>query len=48
MANASVTRAGALFDERDIVKRVMSSYAQVAVAEGRYPSLVASWGAGLD
>ncbi len=45
MARASVDRAGALFDERDIVKRVMASYARVAVAKGRYPSLVASWSA---
>ena len=44
MAQASVDRARALFDERDIVKRVMGAYARVAVAKGRYPSLVASWG----
>jgi glycosyltransferase involved in cell wall biosynthesis len=44
MAEASVDRARALFDERDIVKRVMAAYARVAAAKGRYPSLVASWG----
>lgn len=44
MAQASVDRARALFDERDIVKRVMGAYARVAVAKRRYPSLVASWG----
>jgi glycosyltransferase involved in cell wall biosynthesis len=44
MGQASVDRARSLFDERDIVKRVMRAYARVAVAKGSYPSLVASWG----
>ncbi len=48
MANASVARAAALFDERDVVRKVMTSYATVASAKGLYPSLVSSWGARPD
>jgi glycosyltransferase involved in cell wall biosynthesis len=44
MSRASVDRARAQFDERQIVDRVMGAYADVARRKGRYESLVARWG----
>lgn len=44
MSRASVERARAHFDERQIVDRVMGAYAEVARSKGRYESLVARWG----
>jgi glycosyltransferase involved in cell wall biosynthesis len=44
MSRASVDRARAHFDERQIVDRVMGAYADVARRKGRYESLVARWG----
>jgi glycosyltransferase involved in cell wall biosynthesis len=44
MSRASVDRARANFDERQIVDRVMGAYADVARRKGRYESLVARWG----
>jgi glycosyltransferase involved in cell wall biosynthesis len=46
MSRASVDRARAQFDERQIVDRVMGAYADVARRKGRYESLVARWGGG--
>jgi glycosyltransferase involved in cell wall biosynthesis len=46
MSRASVDRARAHFDERQIVKRVMGAYAEVAVRKGLYPELVGRWGSG--
>jgi len=44
MSQASVDRARANFDEREIVARVMRAYADVALRKGRYPELVSRWG----
>ena len=44
MSRSSVERAQALFDERDIVNRVMGAYADVASRKGIYPALVERWG----
>jgi glycosyltransferase involved in cell wall biosynthesis len=44
MSHASVDRARALFDEREIVSRVMGAYADVASSKGLYPALVERWG----
>jgi glycosyltransferase involved in cell wall biosynthesis len=44
MSRSSVERAHALFDERDIVNRVMGAYAEVAGRKGLYPALVERWG----
>jgi glycosyltransferase involved in cell wall biosynthesis len=44
MSRASVARARAQFDERDIVVHVMGSYAEVAARKGTYPALVERWG----
>jgi len=44
MSQRSVERARADFDEREIVRRVMSSYADVAERKGLYPQLVSRWG----
>jgi len=44
MAAASVERARDHFDERQIVIRVMGSYAEVAERKGLYPALVERWG----
>ncbi len=44
MSRSSVERAHALFDERDIVNRVMGSYAEVASRKGVFPALVERWG----
>jgi glycosyltransferase involved in cell wall biosynthesis len=44
MSLASVARARAQFDERDIVVHVMGSYAEVAARKGIYPALVERWG----
>jgi glycosyltransferase involved in cell wall biosynthesis len=44
MSQSSVERAHVLFDERDIVNRVMGSYAEVASRKGIYPALVERWG----
>ncbi len=44
MSRSSVERAQALFDERDIVNRVMGAYAEVASRKGLYPALVERWG----
>jgi glycosyltransferase involved in cell wall biosynthesis len=44
MSRASVERAHAHFDEREIVNRVMGAYAAVAQRKGLYPALVERWG----
>jgi len=44
MSAASVERARVHFDERQIVIRVMGSYAEVAERKGLYPTLVERWG----
>lgn len=46
MSRASVDRARAQFDEREIVNRVMGAYAEVATRKGLYPALVERWGGG--
>lgn len=46
MSRASVDRARAHFDERQIVTRVMGAYAEVASRKGLYPGLVERWGSG--
>ncbi|MEX2250749.1 MAG: glycosyltransferase family 4 protein [Acidimicrobiia bacterium] len=46
MSSASVDRARARFDEREIVNRVMGAYAEVAKRKGLYPALVERWGGG--
>ncbi|MEX1124456.1 MAG: glycosyltransferase family 4 protein [Acidimicrobiia bacterium] len=46
MSRASVNRARALFDEREIVNRVMGTYAEVATRKDLYPALVERWGGG--
>jgi glycosyltransferase involved in cell wall biosynthesis len=43
-SRASVDRARIHFDEREIVNRVMRSYAEVATRKGIYPELVERWG----
>ena len=43
-SRASVERARIHFDEREIVNRVMRSYAEVATRKGIYPELVERWG----
>lgn len=45
MSRASVDRARVHFDERQIVKRVMGAYAEVARRKGLYPKLVERWAA---
>lgn len=45
-SRASVDRARIHFDEREIVNRVMRSYAEVANRKGIYPELVERWGGG--
>ncbi len=44
MSRSSVERARSLFDERDIVNRVMGAYAEVAGRKKIYPELVERWG----
>jgi glycosyltransferase involved in cell wall biosynthesis len=44
MSRSSQERARALFDERDIVDRVMGAYAEAAGRKGLYPALVERWG----
>ncbi|MGH8915719.1 MAG: glycosyltransferase, partial [Acidimicrobiia bacterium] len=44
MSSASVERAHAHFDEREIVRRVMGAYAEVAARKSSYPALVERWG----
>ncbi len=44
MSQASVERARAQFDEREIVNRVMGAYAEVATRKRVYPALVERWG----
>jgi len=44
MSQASVQRARAQFDEREVVDRVMGAYAKVAARKGVYPALVERWG----
>ena len=44
MSRASVDRARLNFDEREIVKRVMGAYADVARRKDMYPKLVERWG----
>jgi glycosyltransferase involved in cell wall biosynthesis len=44
MSQSSAERARALFDERDIVNRVMGSYAEVASRKRIFPALVERWG----
>ncbi|MDP9496003.1 MAG: glycosyltransferase family 4 protein [Actinomycetota bacterium] len=44
MSQASVERARAHFDEREIVNRVMGAYAEVAARKRVYPALVERWG----
>jgi len=44
MSRASVELARAEFDEREIVKRVMGAYADVAARKRIHPALVESWG----
>jgi glycosyltransferase involved in cell wall biosynthesis len=46
MSRASVDRARAHFDERQIVNRVMGAYAEVAQRKGLHESLVERWGGG--
>lgn len=43
MGAASVERARANFDEREIVVRVMTGYAEVAQRKASYPALIARW-----
>lgn len=44
MSQASVERARAHFDEREIVNKVMGAYADVASRKRVYPALVERWG----
>jgi glycosyltransferase involved in cell wall biosynthesis len=44
MSRSSQERARALFDERDIVNRVMGAYAEAASRKSLYPALVERWG----
>ncbi|HLF61330.1 MAG TPA: glycosyltransferase family 4 protein [Acidimicrobiia bacterium] len=44
MSQASTDRAHLLFDEREIVNRVMGTYAEVAKRKGLFPALVERWG----
>ncbi len=46
MSAGSIERAMANFDERQVVTKVMSAYAEAARRKGRYPTLIARWGGG--